>query len=187
MLQINKIDTFYGRIQALWGVSLTVNKGEIVAVVGANGEDAYRVSERDKPERLERICARFPNRDCMIQPFMLNIINEGEYSLFFFGLQYSHTILKSPAGSEFRSQEEHGAEVRPTTPPARLRERADAALAALTLRPLYARIDFVRDAADDFLLMEQELIEPSLYLRTDPAAPDRFATALAAWFDRTES
>lgn len=37
MLEINQIDTFYGRIQALWGVSLKVHEGEIVAVVGANG------------------------------------------------------------------------------------------------------------------------------------------------------
>jgi branched-chain amino acid transport system ATP-binding protein len=37
MLHIDNINAFYGRIQALWGVSLSVNEGEIVAVVGANG------------------------------------------------------------------------------------------------------------------------------------------------------
>lgn len=37
MLEIKNIDTFYGRIQALWGVSLTVDADEIVAVIGANG------------------------------------------------------------------------------------------------------------------------------------------------------
>jgi hypothetical protein len=43
--------------------------------------------------------------------------------------------------------------------------------------PVYVRADFVRDAADNFLLMELELIEPSLYLRTDAGAADRFARA----------
>ena len=37
MLEVNGIDTFYGRIQALWGVSLKIEEGEIVALIGANG------------------------------------------------------------------------------------------------------------------------------------------------------
>jgi branched-chain amino acid transport system ATP-binding protein len=37
MLQVNKIDTCYGKVQALWDVSLGIAEGEIVALVGANG------------------------------------------------------------------------------------------------------------------------------------------------------
>lgn len=37
MLRVNKINSSYGRIQALWDVSLNVEDGEIVALVGANG------------------------------------------------------------------------------------------------------------------------------------------------------
>jgi branched-chain amino acid transport system ATP-binding protein len=37
MLQVSNIDTFYGKIQALWGVSLKIDEAEIVALVGANG------------------------------------------------------------------------------------------------------------------------------------------------------
>ena len=37
MLEVSNIDTFHGRIQALWDVSLTIDEGEIVALVGANG------------------------------------------------------------------------------------------------------------------------------------------------------
>ena len=37
MLQIKDIDVFYGNIQALHGVSLEVNEGEIVTLIGANG------------------------------------------------------------------------------------------------------------------------------------------------------
>jgi branched-chain amino acid transport system ATP-binding protein len=37
MLAVNHIDAFYGRVQALWGVSLRINEGEIVALVGGNG------------------------------------------------------------------------------------------------------------------------------------------------------
>ncbi len=37
MLSVKNISTFYGKIQALWGVSFEVKEGEIVALVGANG------------------------------------------------------------------------------------------------------------------------------------------------------
>ena len=37
MLEVSNIDTFYGKIQALWGVSLKIDEAEIVALVGANG------------------------------------------------------------------------------------------------------------------------------------------------------
>ena len=37
MLEVSNIDTFYGKIQALWSVSLNVGEAEVVALVGANG------------------------------------------------------------------------------------------------------------------------------------------------------
>lgn len=37
MLEVSNIDTFYGKAQALWDVSLSIDEGEIVALVGANG------------------------------------------------------------------------------------------------------------------------------------------------------
>jgi len=37
MLEINNLNTFYGKVQALWDISLNIEKAEIVALVGANG------------------------------------------------------------------------------------------------------------------------------------------------------
>ena len=37
MLTISKVETFYGNIQALRGVNIKVNSGEIVALIGSNG------------------------------------------------------------------------------------------------------------------------------------------------------
>jgi branched-chain amino acid transport system ATP-binding protein len=37
MLQLNAVSTYYGKIRALWDVSLRVDEKEIVALVGANG------------------------------------------------------------------------------------------------------------------------------------------------------
>jgi len=37
MLEVDNVHTYYGQIHALKGVSLTVDKGEIVTLIGANG------------------------------------------------------------------------------------------------------------------------------------------------------
>jgi branched-chain amino acid transport system ATP-binding protein len=37
LLQIDAIDVFYGPAQALWGVSFSVEKGQVAALFGANG------------------------------------------------------------------------------------------------------------------------------------------------------
>src|SRR4030042_395282 len=37
MLELNAVNTYYGKIRALWDVSLRVDEKEIVALVGANG------------------------------------------------------------------------------------------------------------------------------------------------------
>src|SRR5512140_1274578 len=37
MLEVNDIHSYYGNIEALKGISLTVDKGEIVTLIGANG------------------------------------------------------------------------------------------------------------------------------------------------------
>lgn len=161
-----------------------LDSGELVVkpVVGANGEDAYRLTSAEEADRLQSIAARFRGRPCMVQRFMARVLDEGEYSLFFFGGEYSHAILKVPAEREFRSQEERGAEIRPVVPEAMLLARGCQAMGALAAVPLYARVDLVRNAAGDFDVMELELIEPSLYLRTDPEAPLRFARAVDRWF-----
>lgn len=153
-------------------------------VIGANGQDAFRFSRDEDPARWAGIAARFPGRACMVQPFMRKVVTEGEYSLFFFNGVFSHAILKTPAANEFRSQEEHGAEVRAIVPEPGLLARAQQAIGALSTVPLYGRIDFVRNAAGDFDVMELELIEPSMYLRTDPSAPERFAQAIDDWFQQ---
>ena len=37
LLQVNQLDSYYGRSQTLRGVSLTVEEGELICVLGANG------------------------------------------------------------------------------------------------------------------------------------------------------
>ena len=54
MLSITGLETFYGKIQALRGVDLHINKGEIVTLIGANGAG--------KSTLLMSICGRVQAR-----------------------------------------------------------------------------------------------------------------------------
>ncbi|HRI02344.1 MAG TPA: hypothetical protein PLL77_01265 [Pyrinomonadaceae bacterium] len=145
----------------------------IKPTVSATAEHTYRLTAYDPT--LDSV---FSARSFMVQPFMPNIIAEGEYSLFFFNGEYSHTINKSPKTADFRVQEEHGGIITEVEPNEKLRIAAQNALDKIGKPLLYARVDLVRDERDEFALMELELIEPALYLRMSKGAPERFAAAI---------
>ncbi len=68
-------------------------------------------------------------------------------------------------------------------PPHALLATASALFAQVEPLPTYGRGDWVRDADSPFLLMELELIEPSLYLRTERGGAARSARALDERFE----
>jgi glutathione synthase/RimK-type ligase-like ATP-grasp enzyme len=115
----------------------------------------------------------------MVQPFIREIISEGEWSLLFFGGQYSHCILKTAATGDFRVQHIHGGSVHPMEAPAALRELAQQYIDKFAKDCLYARVDGVM-IDGQFALMELELIEPYLYLFTHQQGYENYYQALAA-------
>ena len=148
-------------------------------VLSANALGAFRLGRDISQERTNEIESYFAERPFLAQPFIPQIVDEGEYSLCYFNGRYSHTLLKTPKKNDFRVQEEHGGIIRGVAPEAALLEAAQKVIDLLDVTPLYARADFVRAGdAESFWLMELELVEPSLYLRVDPAAPARFARPL---------
>lgn len=148
--------------------------------VGANAEHAHVLRADEIEQVWPGIQPVFNHRQAMVQPFRPAIQNEGEYSLMFIDGELSHTIRKKPKAGDFRSQEEHGADISPVTPESLLVKRAAEAVAALSVRPLYGRADMIRNPDGDFEVMELELVEPSLYLRMDPGAPARLARAIVS-------
>jgi hypothetical protein len=151
--------------------------------VGGNATDTFVLHNPVPGDLVDLLARTFQQRPFLVQPFIDNIRTEGEHSLFFFGGEYSHTIQKTPKPGDFRVQEEHGAEIRSVTPVQDLIETAQRVLALVEPQPVYVRADFVRDNADNYLLMELEMIEPSLYLRTDSGAAARFAAAFDNYFE----
>jgi hypothetical protein len=148
--------------------------------VGANAMDIYVLQRPIDPAFVDSLARIFRARPFFVQPFVDAIRTDGEYSLFFLGGSLSHAIRKVPKPGDFRVQEEHGADIQPTEPEAALCEAGRLVMTLVSPAPAYARADFVRGRDGRWLLMELELVEPSLYLRMDPAAPERFARAFDA-------
>lgn len=156
-----------------WRSVLRADELIIKPVVSATAEHTYRLASYDRS--LEGI---FATRPFLVQPFIPNIVDEGEFSLFYFNGRYSHAINKLPKANDFRVQEEHGGIITAMEPDDELLLAGDDVVSKIEQDLLYARVDFVRDGDGELCLMELELIEPALYLRMDMQAPTRFARAI---------
>lgn len=106
----------------------------------------------------------------MLQPYLPSVETSGERSLVFFAGELSHVVKRHPPLITGL----HGGVSVPVEP-----DELDLAQRLLATQPplLYARVDLARDARGAPVLMELELIEPSLFLETAPGAADRFASA----------
>ncbi len=151
----------------------------IKPLVSANADDTYRLNKKQADEQQTHLQEVFAEKKHMIQPFLQEVVFEGEYSLFYFNGEYSHTIVKVPKRGDFRVQEEHGGVLRSVDPHPKLLQISEKVIEALPDTSLYARIDLVR-TDNGFVVMEIELIEPSLYFNMDPDSPKRFADAFVS-------
>lgn len=156
----------------------------IKPVINTNATDTFLLSRPIDAGKQKQLQQTFYGRAWVVQPFIENIRSEGEFSLFHFGARYSHAIRKIPRSGDFRVQEEHGAEITTIEPDAVLRQVADEVVSLVHPAPVYCRSDFVRGDDGRYLLMELELIEPSMYLRMHSEAPVRFARAFDAYVTR---
>ena len=159
----------------------------IKPTIGANAKDTFVLADPVDDDILQMLRQVYSGRAFFVQPFIEAIKSEGEYSLFFFNGVYSHAILKTPKAGDFRVQEEHGADIKAVQPPKALLDTAHELFAAIEPLPVYGRGDWVRGPDGRYLLMELELIEPSLYLRTDSGAAARFARAFDERFQKFAS
>jgi predicted transcriptional regulator len=150
--------------------------------ISANADNTFRLTREKLNEKLNELEKIFADREFMVQPFMQNIVEEGEYSLFFFNGEFSHCVLKKPKEKDFRVQEEHGGKFKSVVPTEMQKAIGKNIIDKLSVIPLYGRTDLVRTVDNDFALMELELIEPSLYFNMDSESPTRFTKAFAERF-----
>ena len=109
----------------------------------------------------------------LVQPYLTSVDGYGERALVWIDGEFTHAVRKSP---RFAVDAEHVSEALPISDA----ERAvgTAALAHIHDRLLYARVDVVPGPTAAPLVMELELVEPSLFLLQSPPALERFVAGI---------
>jgi glutathione synthase/RimK-type ligase-like ATP-grasp enzyme len=158
-------------------VKPTVSGGAWHTLRGVVGDPAFDQAVTELPAEL----------DYLVQPFIPEVVNDGEWSLLYFAGEFSHAVIKRPAAGDYRVQSEFGGSADPIQPSAATLAAADRALAAVAAighgNHAYVRVDGVI-CEGHFLIMELELIEPFLHLGSHPQAAERLAQHVAECIDR---
>lgn len=154
------------------------------------------------------IARTLEDRALLVQPFLPEILRDGELSLLFFGGEFSHAVRKRAQNGDYRVQFSFGGTTEAIEARDEWIEAARACIAAACVacvaaagsrskqarseqahseetrseqaiaRPVYARVDGV--VLDGrFVLMELEVFEPLMFLAQHPEAPARFARAIS--------
>lgn len=155
------------------------NAAVVKPCISATARETYRFDRGDVGE-VEPVVARLLESEAMmVQPFQESIPEEGEDSLIFLDGWYSHAVRKVAKPGDFRVQDDHGGTVHAYQPTGEQIALGEEALAAVSSRPVYARVDMVRDNHGRQAIMELELIEPELFFRFHPPAAEALAAAIA--------
>jgi hypothetical protein len=118
-------------------------------------------------------------RDVLVQRYLPSVEDYGERALVWIDGELTHAVRKRP---RFEGEDES------VSTEAVAISAAEAALAQRVLEAvpaslLYARVDVAPGPDGGSVLMELELIEPSLFFPQDPAALDRFVAGLRRRLD----
>jgi glutathione synthase/RimK-type ligase-like ATP-grasp enzyme len=156
-------------------------EGVVKPIVSAAGEGTVRWQHRGGGLEFDRSRAPAPGVPCMVQPFLPEVLEDGELSVVIVAGEVTHIVRKRGASGNFLVHEEHGGRVEGATLSAALATSlADASLAAVRAAPadpFYARVDWIVGPQGP-RLVELELIEPELFFRFDPARGRRFVDGL---------
>jgi hypothetical protein len=153
-----------------WVVKPTVSAGARNTIAG------------DREQALAHVEALHAmGRRAMVQPYLDAVDEHGETALVYLDGELSHAV-RTRARLGLAKEDER---IAPHTPTVEELEVAGEVLDRMPFDAgsmLYARVDLVPDADGDPLLLELELIEPSLFLTAADGAAERFARAILRRF-----
>ncbi len=143
--------------------------------VGAGSHETHLVDDAPGGAADALFAQLVVGQDMLVQPYLRAVEGHGERALVFIDGEFTHAVRKSP---RFAGGVEQVSESMPIS--AAERAVGEAALAPLGGGLLYGRVDVAPGPDGDPLVMELELVEPSLFLLQEPRALARLADALAA-------
>ena len=143
--------------------------------VGAGSFETHRV-DAASPD-ADAVCRRLlTERDVLVQPYLDSVEHHGERALVWIDGDFTHAVRKTP---RFAGGVEIVSEALPIAAAERaVGEAALAAVGALDQDLLYARVDVAPDSAGRPVVMELELVEPSLFLLQSPVALRRLVEGI---------
>jgi hypothetical protein len=162
-----------------WNGSLTELCGSrgwpdvvVKPAVGAASFETYRYTDinADVDAQVRGFASQ---RDLLVQPYLPSVEDHGERALVWIDGEFTHAVRKTP---RFAGGVEVVSEAIGISPA----ERAlgEAALAPFAAELLYARVDVAPGFDGQPVVMELELIEPSLFLLQSPQALERLVAAV---------
>lgn len=154
--------------------------GELVLkpAISAGSFATVRIAAGDRAA-AERHIDEHAGRDFLVQPLVPSVVARGETNIVCFGGRPTLAVRKGARWSG--DLEQSRGLVEPTEAELSLVERALGAVSSLGLgTPAYARVDIASGDDGRPLLMELELLEPSLFLDRLPGAADDLVRCVAA-------
>ena len=152
--------------------------------IGAGSRDARRHARKEltaASAQIGRLLAQ--GRSVLIQPYLDRVDSAGETALVYIDGVYSHAIRKGPilargadSTSELFAPEQIDSR-QPGNDELALGERVLAAIPHASPL-LYTRVDLIRDGGGAPLVLELELVEPSLFFNHGERSAQRMATAI---------
>ncbi len=152
-------------------------KAVVKPAISATAFNTFLVSHAENEQQQQKFAEQLFSADTLIQKFMPEVQQEGEWSLIFFDKKFSHSVIKRPTSKDFRVQNDFGGSAELASPPPFALEQAQKVLLMIDEPLLYTRVDGVI-SNNQFLLMELELIEPMLFLADEKDAGERFANSI---------
>ena len=160
-----------------------VDEFVVKPAIGAGSRDAQRFGPEEKDDAAEHAQRMLQEqRSVMLQPYLSRVDEYGETALIYFEGKFSHAIRKGPLlkrkegpTTELFAKETITARV-PDAAELRVGARAIQAMPFET--PLYARVDLIRDEKGEPVVLELEMIEPSLFFPFAGGSAERFAAAV---------
>lgn len=146
-------------------------------LVSGGAKNTLKIPAKDWSSFEEKVAKLIQDEDFLVQPYISEVAEVGEYSLIFFNGQFSHAVLKTPAKADFRVQHYFGGTIKEIFPSPKMLDSAQRLIDEFAPDSLYGRVDGV-DIDGVFHLMELELIEPYLFLGLSEKAIPNYKKAL---------
>jgi glutathione synthase/RimK-type ligase-like ATP-grasp enzyme len=149
--------------------------GDVVVkpAVGAGSHETHRLDPA-ADEAAQLASRLLATQDLLVQPYLASVDGYGERAMVWIDGEFTHAVRKSPRFAG-------GVESVSESVPISTEERAlgEAALASMANTDmLYARVDVAPGADGKPVVMELELVEPSLFLLQHPPALQRLVRGI---------